>query len=201
MGIDKIYEFIEWCADLNIKEVTVYALSLENIKNRGEFEIITLLGLFSRQAINAMKDDRIHRNGIRIKICGDMDYLRSFDDDIGKDVVENLNKLEESTKGYDNMIVNMAIAYGGRQEIINAVRNIVNKGLDLNEENIMMNLWVKSYPDFIIRTAESRLSNFLTWQSAYSEIYFVNKLWQEINKEDLISIINNYRNRERRFGR
>ncbi|HIE34229.1 MAG TPA: hypothetical protein EYP86_03735, partial [Candidatus Altiarchaeales archaeon] len=122
-------------------------------------------------------------------------------DDIGKDVVENLNKLEESTKGYDNMIVNMAIAYGGRQEIINAVRNIVNKGLDLNEENIMMNLWVKSYPDFIIRTAESRLSNFLTWQSAYSEIYFVNKLWQEINKEDLISIINNYRNRERRFGR
>ena len=108
---------------------------------------------------------------------------------------------EESTKDYTNLTLNLAIAYGGRQEIVNAAREAVEHKMDLTEENIQKFLWVKDNPDIIIRTAEERLSNFLTWQSAYSEIYFVDKLWQEFAENDLTGIIQDYNDRERRYGK
>jgi len=200
-GIKKFYDFLDWCIDLNINEVTAYALSTENLENRSKSEIKTLLDLFSKQALSILNNERIHDNKIHINICGDKDYLLNTEKKLGNEAIKNLRRLEELTKDYDKLTLNLAIAYGGRQEIINSVKNVINSGLELNEKNIRKNLWIKSYPEVIIRTAESRLSNFLIWQSAYSEIYFVDKLWQEFEKEDLINIIDDYNSRERRFGR
>ena len=92
------------------------------------------------------------------------------------------------------------MAYGGRQEILNAARKAMAEG-DLTEQSLTNHLWVKDSPEIIIRTSEDRLSNFLLWQAAYSEIYFVDKLWQEFTRADLEKILGDYRGRERRFGR
>jgi len=202
MGINKFHDFLDWCVDFDVKEVTAYALSTENLKNRGRLEIRTLLSLFSKQALSVLDNKRMHDNKVRINVCGDKSCLLSAGGKgFGREVVDNLSRLEQSTKSYDGIILNFAIGYGGRQEIINSVRSVVSAGLEINEDNIRKNLWVKTYPDIVIRTAESRLSNFLTWQSAYSEIYFVDKLWQEFEKSDLQAIIEDYNSRERRFGR
>jgi len=201
MGINKFHDFLEWCIDLGVNEVTIYVLSTENIENRDKSEIGTLLNLFSSHAINVLNNGRIHDNGVKVNICGDIDYLSGVGNPIGRNVVENLSNLEDSTKDYNNLELNVAIAYGGRQEIVHAIKNLMESGEEPSEENIRKNLWIKSYPDLIIRTAESRLSNFMTWQCAYSEICFIDKLWQEFRREDLVQILGNYNSRDRRFGR
>ncbi|MBU4202061.1 MAG: polyprenyl diphosphate synthase [Candidatus Altiarchaeales archaeon] len=201
MGINKFHDFLDWCIDLGVNEVTIYVLSSENIQNRGKDEVHTLLNLFSNHALSVLNDDRIHKNGVKINICGDLDYLAGVGNPIGQKVVGNLTKLENSTKDYDNLDLNVAIAYGGRQELLHAVGKLIDSGEKPTEENIRKNLWVKGYPDIIIRTSESRLSNFLLWQCAYSEIQFVDKLWQEFQKEDLVQILNDYNSKERRFGK
>ncbi len=200
MGIQMFHNFLEWCLELGVNEVTAYALSIENIENRGEDEIHTLLDLFSSQAINLLSDSRIHKNGVQINICGDLDYLSGVGEPTGKKVVDALINLRNSTREYNNLKLNLAIAYGGRQELLHAISNLMESGEKPTEENIRKNLWVKNYPDIIIRTSESRLSNFLLWQSAYSEIYFLDKLWQEFQRGDLIRILDDYNHRVRKFG-
>jgi len=203
MGVKRFYDFLEWSMDLGANEVTIYALSSENIENRDKLEIKTLFTVFSKQAQDALKDPRIHKNRVHIKVCGNLDYLKdkAGDSRLSKKLLENLSKLEEVTKDYDGTTLNLAIAYGGRQEILNAAQKVSEQGLPFTEDNFRRNLWVKDDPDIIIRTAEDRLSNFLTWQSAYSEIYFPEKLWQEFTKEDLSEIVKDYKDRERRFGK
>jgi undecaprenyl diphosphate synthase len=201
MGIGKFHQFLEWCIDLGVDEVTLYALSLENMQNRSPAEVTTLLNLFSEHAIESLDDERIHRNKIKVNFCGDRRYLPSFGNPVGKRVVANIEKLEKKTSGYEKLKLNVALAYGGRQEILHAAQEAVDAGEELTEENLQKHLWVKDYPDVVIRTAESRLSNFLVWQAAYSELYFVDKLWQELEKEDLKNILADYGGRERRFGR
>ena len=199
LGIKKFYDFLQWCSDLSVKEVTIYALSTENILSRGKSEVKTLYSVFNKHAINAVSERRLHDGGISVKVIGDLDMIS--DDPDGARMVSNLKKLEDATAKYTDFRLNLAIGYGGRQEIVNAVRKTLEKGLDITEENISDNLWLSSYPDIIIRTSEERLSNFLLWQSAYSEIYFVDKLWQEFEKPDLESILEKYRDKERRYGR
>jgi len=202
MGINKFYDVIDWSLELGVDEITAYALSTENLQNRGTLEIKTLLTLFSRQAESMLESDRIHEKKVRIRICGDMGYLLSVGGkDLGGKLLANLKKLEEVTKNYKAVTLNLAIAYGGRQEIIRAVRKVVDSNLEINEDNLKKNLWITGYPELVIRTSECRLSNFLTWQAAYSEIYFVDKLWQEFEREDLEGILKDYRSRERRFGK
>jgi tritrans,polycis-undecaprenyl-diphosphate synthase [geranylgeranyl-diphosphate specific] len=202
MGINKFYDVLDWCLDLGVHEITAYALSTENLQNRGALEIKTLLTLFSRQAESMLESERIHKKKVRINICGDADYLLSAGGkDLGGKLLANLKNLENATRNYKSVSLNLAIAYGGRQEIIHAANKAASFGLPITEENIRKNLWVKRDPELIIRTSERRLSNFLVWQSAYSEIYFVEKLWQEFNKSDLESILSDYRSKERRFGK
>ena len=201
MGINKFHQFLDWCIDLKVKEVTLYALSLENMSNRSREEISTLLTLFAEQVVKSLDDEKVHKNNVRIRFCGDRKLLPAFNNSAGKRVAENMERLEEKTSRYDRLNLNVALAYGGRQEIIHAVKETVDSGEELNENNIQKHLWVKDYPDIIIRTAESRLSNFLVWQSAYSEIYFVDKLWQELEKSDVAGILEDFDGRERRFGR
>ncbi len=203
MGIKKFYDFLDWCAELGVDEVTIYALSLENITNRGKKEIETLFKAFNKHALDGLSDKTLKEKKIKVRICGDMDFLLSHGPDkkLSKKMVENLTKLQDSTKDNKNFTVNLAIAYGGRQEIIQAAKKLVKEKKEITEENIRKNLWVKSDPDLIIRTSEERISNFLMWQSAYSEIYFIPKLWQEFTKDDLQQVLSDYGGRERRYGR
>jgi|GEM_PF-840750 len=202
-GIQKFYDFLEWCADFGADEVTIYALSTENIENRGKKEIETLFTVFSQQAENALSDERIHKRRVKVNFCGDRDFLLNgvSHRDLARKLVDNLEKLEDSTKDYGNLTLNLAIAYGGRQEILQAAEKISLDDLPFTEENLKANLWVKDYPDILIRTSEDRLSNFLIWQAAYSEMYFPDKLWQEFTRSDLEEIIQDYEGRERRFGK
>jgi len=188
-GIQKFKEVTKWCIEFGVKELTVYSLSIENLQRRSKMEIKPLLTLFSREAKKLLRDKEIRRNKVKINICGDRDLLRRKN----KSLYRNLRKLEEVTRGHKKFTLNLAIAYGGRQEILNAAEMCSYGELPFTENSIREFLWVKSYPDIIIRTAETRLSNFLTFQSAYSKIYFVDKLWQEFEREDLKEIISNFK--------
>lgn len=202
MGIKKFYDVLEWCVDLGVDEVTVYALSTENIENRGSMEIKTLLKLFSDQAVKVLEEGRIHENKVCVRVCGDRDLLVSAGGSgLGRRLVDNLRRLEEATKDYRGLRLNLAIAYGGRREIVDAVKRLVSEGFEVTEDNIRRFLWIPDCPELIIRTAEQRLSNFLLWQSAYSEIYFVDKLWQEFEREDLEAVLRDYSLSVRRFGK
>jgi len=193
-GINKFYDFLEWCMEMNVDEVTIYVLSLENIKNRDRSEIELLLNIFSDEIKNSLKDDRIHKNKIKIKVCGQIEKLKK------KELINNLKKLEESTSKYNSLKLNLAIAYSGRQEIMNMIKKFKEDDDEITEESIREKMWVKNYPDIVIRTGENRISNFLLWQIAYSEIYFVDKLWGDFKKEDLINIIDDYKKTNKKFG-
>ena len=203
MGINKFFDFLDWCYDLKVNEVTLYALSLENLQNRGREEIDTLFRVFNKHAKKGLSDKNLRDKQVRVNMCGDRKALiaQSKNKKLAEEMVGSLEKLEDATKGNLNFTLNLAIGYGGRQEILNAVQAMVDGGMEINEDNLRANLWVKDDPDIIIRTSEERISNFLLWQSAYSEIYFVQKLWQEFQKEDLVQILSDYEGRERRYGR
>ncbi|MEA1925108.1 MAG: polyprenyl diphosphate synthase, partial [Candidatus Altiarchaeota archaeon] len=201
LGIDRFYDLVEWCDDLGVGEVTIYTLSLENLENRGMEELYILMNLFAENTMKVLSDERMHNREIKVNICGNREYLTEYFGERGVELNQKFNKLEDKTEGYGGMKLNLAIAYGGRQEIINACQMIMNNGGEFTEESIQEHLWIKSYPDLIIRTSESRLSNFLLWQSAYSEFYFVDKLWEEFQRDDLVDVLEDFRDREKRFGR
>jgi undecaprenyl diphosphate synthase len=203
MGINKFYDFLQWCHDLQVQEVTIYALSTENLLARDKKEIETLYKVFNKHALKGLTDKNLHDKKVRVNFCGDKDLLIKLapDRELGKEMVDNLNRLEQATKAYKSSTLNLAIAYGGRQEIINAAKKVFASGQELTEESIGGHLWIKGEPDIVIRTSEERLSNFLLWQSAYSEIYFLPKLWQEFEKVDLEKVLLDYRNKERRYGK
>jgi len=200
-GLRKLEELFNWCQELGIKELTLYSFSNENFR-RAKREINYLFGLF-RQEFNKMKQKNgIFKNKIRIKVIG---RINMFPEDIRKAMLE----VVEKTKKHNNFIVNFAMAYGGRQEITDAVKKIaenVKKGKiraeDINEELITNKLYIKSEPDLVIRPGgEKRISNFLLWQSSYSEFFFIDKLWPEFTKQDLSKCIEEFKRRERRLGR
>ena len=113
-----------------------------------------------------------------------------------------MRDLEEMTKTHDNYIINFALGYGGRQEIIEGIKQLVNNREEINEENLQKNLWLSNDIDLIIRTGgEKRTSNFLPWQATYSEWIFLDKMWPEFTKQDLFDCIEEFKNRKRRFGK
>jgi len=193
-GAEKVDKLLDWCLELKIKEITIYTLSTENLK-RDKLELEFLFRLFMQWFKKIKKDTRISKNKVKIRFIGDLSL-----------VPDNVRKLaeeiEEETSGNNNFIVNFLFAYGGRLEIINAVNKLKDKKGYITEEDITNALWLKDEPDLIIRTGDaSRLSNFLPWQSVYSELFFSKKMWPEFEKEDLIRAIEDYNNRERRFGK
>ncbi len=189
-----------YCSDIGIKYLTVYAFSTENWK-RPEDEVGALMKLFKsylNEALEDFKDD-----SIVVKFMGDKSH---FSDELQRLMIEN----EESSKDRDGMVLNIAMNYGSRDEIVRAVKNISNdvKNGKLNTESIDEALF-SSYlytagqpdPDLIIRpSGEYRISNFMLWQSAYTEFVIMNKLWPDFEKSDLDEAINIYSQRNRRFG-
>lgn len=200
-GIKSIESAVDTCLDLGIKYLTLYAFSSENW-NRPRKEIDILMALLYNYLDKQVKDfgDR----GIRLVAIGELGRLP------GK-VYDKLKEVIEETKDNSKFTLTLALSYGSRTEIINAVKGIAkqvkNKEIILGQidEKLFSDYLYTSGmpdPDILIRTSnEFRLSNFLLWQLSYSELYFSPKLWPDFNKQDLIEIIKDYQKRERRFGR
>ncbi|WP_440447789.1 isoprenyl transferase [Ruminococcus sp.] len=199
-GAKTFRKITRYCSDIGIKYLTVYAFSTENWK-RPQDEVSALMKLFKsylNEALEDFKDD-----SIVVKFIGDKSH---FSEDLQKLMIEN----EESSKDRDGMVLNIAMNYGSRDEIVRAVKNIsldVKAGkLDadkIDEELFSNYLYTAGQPDpdLIIRpSGEYRISNFMLWQAAYTEFVIMNKLWPDFEKSDLDEAINIYSQRNRRFG-
>jgi len=200
-GAKKVEAVLDWCKEYGIKETTFYAFSIENF-DRPKKEFDFLMKLFEKEFRRMLSDERLEKDKIKVNFIGRISMFP-------KNPHEVMEELMEKTKDNDQLIVNFAMAYGGRAEIIDATKKISQKikegKLDIdqiNEETFSKSLYIESEPDLIIRTSESRLSGFLLWQGSYAEIIFLpNKLWPEFEKEDFIGCLNEYSRRQRRFGK
>ncbi len=201
-GSYKIEDILDWCKDFNVKIITLWAFSTENF-NRPKKEVKLLMDLFEKKFKEISEHPRIHRNKVRIQGYGRIDLFPER-------VQKALRKAEKATEKYDNLILNIAMGYGGRQEIIDVARKLaelVKKGElepnQINEEKIEENFYVVGFPkpDLIIRTGGSvRTSGFMPWHGAYSEWYVSEKLWPEFNKHDFVKALVDYSDRKRNFG-
>lgn len=200
-GSKKVEQLFDWCKELDVHELTLYVFSAENF-NRPKEEFDFLMKLFRESFEKTKNDVRLHKNKIRINFIG---RLWRFP----QDVQDAAKALMEATKDYSDYVINFAMGYGGRQEVVDAVKKLsekVKSGAvnveDINEEMFSDNLYLKSEPEMIIRTGgDHRTSNFLIWQSSYSEWFFLEKTWPEFEKADLISCMEQFSSRERRFGK
>jgi len=202
-GRDKIEEVLQWCFDLKIKNLTIYAFSTENF-NRKNSEVKGLMDLCKKELDKALKDSRIHKNKVRVRVLGQLDSLPPK-------IKKSAELIMEKTKDYENYSFNIALAYGGREEIIQAIQKIAkdveNKKIqidDIKEEIVSKYLYTNGIPDpdIILRTSgEERISNFLLWQLAYSELYFSDVYWPAFQKRDFLEAIRTYQKRNRRYGK
>jgi undecaprenyl diphosphate synthase len=200
-GVDAVREVVTACRELGIKVLTLYAFSIENWQRPVE-EVNALMGLLKEYLIKERPE--MLRNNIRLNAIGRLE-------DLPPDVLEILRETIKQTEGCDGMILNLALSYGGRLEILHALKRIF---LDLKEGRLREEeidpplfskyLWTSGLPDpdLLIRTSgEFRLSNFLLWQIAYTEIYVTKTLWPDFDRKELLKAIADYQSRERRFGR
>jgi short-chain Z-isoprenyl diphosphate synthase len=201
-GAQKIFEFLSWCDELEVPVITLYLLSTENLKQRNTEELQDLF-----QILDQLAKEMVSRGRWKIRIMGDKSALA------GRflDSLEESEKASQNTKG---ATVNLAIGYGGRQEITDAMRSIVQSAISAGEdlskvsesltpELIASHLYTSDQPDpdLIIRTSgEQRLSGFLLWQSSNSELYFEEALWPDFRKVDFLRAIRAFARRHRRFG-
>ncbi len=204
-GADKVEEFLDWCVELGIRTVTLYSFSTENF-NRAEEEVQELMKLFEKTLEEVMKSSLIHDNRVKVRAIGRISTLPQR-------LQELIHEVEEATKDYDRYYINIAIAYGGRAEIVDALKKIALKVKSgeiepekIDEGVVEANLYTAHLPqpdpDLVIRTSgESRLSNFLVWQAAYSELFIVDVYWPAFRKIDLMRAIRSYQLRHRRFGK
>ena len=195
-GYDKLLEVGDWCLDRGIKILTVYAFSTENWK-RGRKEVEFLMRLLKKALTDEV--EKFNEKGIRIRFLGSREKL-------SKDLIKSIENIQEETKENNNGILNLCFNYGGRFEIVEAVKEIVKKGFkpeEVTEELITKHTWMGDVgdPELIIRTSgEKRLSGFLTWQSVYSEFYFTNIHWPEFSEQELDNALKDFKNRNRKFG-
>ncbi|MDD5331210.1 MAG: polyprenyl diphosphate synthase [Candidatus Nanoarchaeia archaeon] len=201
-GAEKVEKVMNWAAEIGIKELTLYAFSIENF-NRPKEEFDMLMDIFEKtfqETIDRISE--LNEKGLRVRFIGRIEMFP-------EKVKSKMYRLMELTKNNNKHFLNFAMAYGGRAEIIDATKKIANqvkegklKPEEITEDLIGKNLYLNSDPDLVIRTSgEKRISGFLLWQGSYAEFYFIDKLWPEFEKEDLINAVNDYSQRQRRFGK
>jgi undecaprenyl diphosphate synthase len=200
-GTKSVKVTVETCAKLGIENLTLYAFSTENW-NRPKLEVDTLMNLL----ISSLKKEfeTLQKNNIKLNCIGTIDLLPSK---AKKELLEVIEKTKNNTR----MTLTLALSYGSREEMLNAVKNICDKvknniiSIDSIDESIInQHLYTHNLPDvdLLIRTSgEHRISNFLLWQIAYAELYFTDVLWPDFKEEDLYEAIISYQKRERRFGK
>ncbi|MBM3291074.1 di-trans,poly-cis-decaprenylcistransferase [Candidatus Bathyarchaeota archaeon] len=204
-GGENVKEFLKWCLNLKIKTVTLYALSTENF-NRSPRELEELMSMYEKALEEVIASDILNKYQVRAHVIGRTSLLPKTLQELIKDV-------EKKTENHDQFYLNVALAYGGRSEIVDATKEIaalIKSGKvepeEINEKLIEKHLYTSHLPqpdpDLIIRTgSESRLSNFLLWQAAYSELFIVDVYWPDFREIDLERVIRDYQKRHRRYGK
>lgn len=191
-GADNLKKVVRFCGDIGIHAVTVYAFSTENWK-RPALEVNAIMQLLDKFIEEAKREK--DKNGIRYVFLGDKDGLKPA-------LAKRCAELEELTKD-NRSLLNIALNYGGRAELTAACRALAARGGEITEADISAALYTGhcADPDLIVRTAgEYRLSNFLLWQAAYSELYFTDVLWPDFSSEDVAAAVREFSHRKRRFG-
>ena len=205
-GVRKLKTFLQWCLEFGVGHVTLFVFSTENFK-RAPDEVQYLLDLFVRESARLLDGLQLQTEKVRVKIIGQRHRLPPK-------VLEASEALEVSTAGHQGMLLTIALAYGGREEIVDAVKALLAEASGKGEslaavadglcaDQLSAHLYTAGQPDpdFIIRTSgEQRLSGFLLWQSAYSELYFCDALWPKFRRVDFLRALRDYQQRERRFG-
>ncbi len=204
-GAKKLREVIKWIGELGIPTLTVFAFSTENF-NRSKEEVDHFMNILNDELDYVYNNDEIMKNRIKIKFIGDISRFPEY-------IIEKIKMIEDKTKNNDRIIINVALGYGGKWDIINATKQIAKlvKEGKLDPEDINYDLFQrflstshlnKQDVDMILRTGgEMRLSNFLLWQAAYSELIFLDVYWPDFRKIDLMRAIRTFQKRNRRFGR
>ncbi len=201
-GRQKLEDVLEWCMEIGVKMLTVYAFSTENV-GRSSDEVDTLMRMFVENFRRLGDDARVHKHRIKVRVLGQRELLP-------KDLQEAIQYAEERTRGYDSYFFNLAVGYGGREEIVQGIKKLAEavkdgelKVEDIDERTFSKFLYTKDMPDpdLILRTSgEERISNFLLWQLAYSELYFSDIYWPGFRKIDFLRAVRSYQMRMRRFG-
>ncbi len=199
-GVDAVREVVTTCRELGIKILTLYAFSIENWRRPKE-EVKALMGLLNDYLLK--ERGKMIKNNIRLSAIGRLE-------DLPPAVHATLQETMNITKHCDGMTLNLALSYGGRSEILHAVQRVLSdfqkktiKPEEIDQERFSQYLWTWGLPDpdLLIRTSgEFRISNFLLWQIAYTELYVTETLWPDFNREELLKAIADYQSRERRFG-
>jgi short-chain Z-isoprenyl diphosphate synthase len=206
-GADKLQEVLNWCRTYDIPVMTVWCFSIENFQRSAE-EVEALLGLFEDKAREMAASEDLHRERIRVRFIGRLELLPDS-------LRQEIARLERMTESYDQATLNIAMAYGGREEIADAFRQHVKERLaagapidaildQLDTGSITPHLYTSGQPepDLILRTSgELRLSGFLLWQSAYSEFYFSDTNWPAFREIDFLRALRSFDDRQRRFGK
>ncbi len=202
LGSETVEALVEWSREVGVKTLTMYAFSTENF-SRADEEVRSLMDLFAARLAHLAKDDRILENRVRVRVLGRTEMLPP-------DVQEAVALVERVTAKFDGSKLNFCIAYGGRQEILDAFKAILDKvergELEreaVDERVLAEHLYTDGDdPDLIIRTGgESRLSNFLLYQAAYSELFFTDVHFPSFRKVDFLRVLRSYQQRKRRFGK
>lgn len=197
-GADALEKIVEEAAKIGIKTVTVYALSTENLKERAKREIGGLFGLMRKGYNTKLK--KMMQNGVAVSVLGSLDGLPT----VIKKIIEEIKKTYIKNEAIK---LNIALNYGGKAELIDAVKDLVKSGINidkLNDEIISKHLYTKGQtdPELVIRTGgKIRLSNFLLWQTAYSELYFTTVLWPDFSPQELRKAVAWYQSQQRNFGK
>ena len=192
-GLITVEKIIKETIQRKIKYLTLFTFSTENWK-RPQKEINFLFNLLEEFLIK--KTNQLNKNNIKLKIIGKKNLFNSR-------LKKTLQNAEKTTKKNTLLQINLALNYGSKSELINTINLLKKNKIEITEKNINQNLYTQGIPDpdLLIRTGNTkRLSNFLLWQLAYSEIYFIKKLWPEFNLKDYRKILNNYKNLKRNFG-
>jgi undecaprenyl diphosphate synthase len=202
-GYENLLDFSEWCKNRGVKVLTAFGFSTENW-NRSEEEVSYLMKLLENGLLNNIeryiKDKEWQKMGAKVRIIGQRERLP-------ESLQKAIEKVEEMTKGNTSLYLNLAISYGGRWDILNAVKKIIEEKIpaDKIDEKLFESYLSTSglpAPDLVIRAGgEKRMSNFVLWQAAYSELYFSPKLWPEFTEKDLDEALEEFDKRARRFGK
>jgi tritrans,polycis-undecaprenyl-diphosphate synthase [geranylgeranyl-diphosphate specific] len=201
-GRDVAELLLDWCLEVGIRTLTIYALSTENF-SRSSDELEGLMDLYERALRDIAVDERVHRHQIRVQVIGNRSLLPAR-------VQEAIEVAEKATQGYSRYRFNVALAYGGRDEIVQAIRALAREVRDgtlapeqIDSDAVSRHLYTRDLPDpdLIFRTSgEERISNFLLWQAAYSELYFSDVLWPGLTRLEFLRAIRSFQMRRRRYG-
>ena len=193
VGAEVFRDIATYCKELGVEYLTVYAFSTENWKRPAD-EVSTIMGLLEQYLLEAI--DTMEKDHIRLRFFGDMSVL-------SPELQALAHRTDDISTHYEGFQANICLNYGGRAELLRAAQRCAERGLDWTEENLSANMYSAGIPDpeLVIRPGgEMRLSNFLLWQCAYSELYFCDTLWPDFTRQELDKAIIDYQRRDRRFG-